>query len=156
MDPRMAAVPRPGVSMSGSPIPGTPLMGCPWGCGVRQCNHNGHCRHLVGFTIDGKTVELRERYQDRFERTGYLLRDVKAGDVFVGQTPERRTKNGTACPTPTQRVYRKDGRAPVLDDGKTYRYRPDGTEHFQFGDQDMDLADDLSEAELEEATKPAA
>ncbi len=30
---------------------------CPFGCGDEELDDNGYCRHLVGFTNDGKTFE---------------------------------------------------------------------------------------------------
>lgn len=30
---------------------------CPFGCGVEDCDDNGYCRHLVGYTTDKKSME---------------------------------------------------------------------------------------------------
>ncbi|MES2155749.1 MAG: hypothetical protein V4510_11495 [bacterium] len=30
---------------------------CPYGCGVRDLDENGYCKHLVGFSNDGRTYE---------------------------------------------------------------------------------------------------
>ncbi len=68
---------------------------CPYGCGQEDLDENGACRHLVGFTNDGKTFEplivgqrgLRVVDANRFDQeTGLYSRNVmsiQAGDELV-------------------------------------------------------------------------
>lgn len=141
MDPRLDNLPR---DLSSSEQ--GPEMLCPFGCGVEQCNDLGYCRHLVGFikADPGSRVELRERHSGHHERCGYIIRDRKPDDVLVA-TMKRTRKNraGQHCPTPTYRVYNKNGKAPVRDlgDGK-YERRPEslsrGWKDFQYEDDDVE------------------
>jgi hypothetical protein len=59
---------------------------CPFGCCLADMDENGACRHLVGFTNDGKTYEplvmgargLRIVDAMRFDRrTGLYTRNIK-------------------------------------------------------------------------------
>lgn len=72
---------------------------CPFRCTHKDVNPHGYCKHLVGFTEDGRTIEMRELVGTR-ERCGHLTDEVKASDVIVPMA------------TTTSRVYRKDGNAP--------------------------------------------
>ena len=94
---------------------------CPCGCSVQRLDDKGYCRHLIGWTVDGQTVELREKFGSGHERTGNLLGVVEEDDILISGTPFRKDKNGNHTPTPTYRVYRKSGKAPIVDDGKQIR-----------------------------------
>lgn len=85
MDPRVAEMPRNRMVAK----PRHPLV-CPCGCGIPQMNSNGYCKHLVGFTLDRKTVELREfvggkeTFEDhRYERVGVKTREIEPADIMV-------------------------------------------------------------------------
>lgn len=91
---------------------------CPFHCGLQRVDLNGYCRHLIGWSVDGETVELREEFSPGKERVGHLLGVVEDGDVLVSGTPDRKNKAKQPCPTPSHRVYRKTGTAPIRDDGK--------------------------------------
>ena len=112
---------------------------CPCRCQVRHLDDKGYCKHLIGWTIDGQTIELRELFGTGFERTGNILGIVEDDDILVSGTPFRTDKQGNPSPTPTQRVYRRTGKAPVRDDG-TYIRRTPG--------RDMSMEPDAEDAEI--------
>lgn len=156
MDPRVESLPRDMTAFlegreQAAADHGIELL-CPFGCGIQKCNPVGHCRHLVGFTIDMKTVELRERYgvgenQPNHERTGYLIRELDSQDRLIGTMKKaRRNSRKQHTPTPTYRVYRQDGRAPVLDNGKYQRRAESVSQGWE------DFESDLNEDEEAEET----
>lgn len=56
---------------------------CPFGCGEAQSDDHGYCKHLVGFTDDGKTMEARLVNREGTKQK--TAKDAKAG-VEVLQT----------------------------------------------------------------------
>lgn len=90
---------------------GGPQNLCPFGC--TRLDINGYCRHLVGWTQDGKRIEVRERTERGRERTGHLLDKVRKTDVLKNSTTGRKNKAMQNCPSPNYRVYRQDGRFPT-------------------------------------------
>lgn len=68
---------------------------CPYGCTLEDCDDNGYCDHLVGFTTDGKTMEP-------------MVKDVKGRRVVDGAHPEPLAKGDEKMQiTVSSRVYRK-------------------------------------------------
>lgn len=113
MDPRVLELPR---KTSENPSEVKHL--CPFGCMDGKVDENGYCRHLVGYTDDRKTVELRTkrvsaRTGNVHEQTGILTRAAQPGDKLIGTCPGRLNKNRQHTPPTSFRVYRQDGRAPV-------------------------------------------
>lgn len=54
---------------------------CPYGCTDEEIDENGYCRHLIGFTTDGKNMEPM-RYNERGLRqviVKYVPRDGQPG-----------------------------------------------------------------------------
>lgn len=106
MDPRLTPPPRPdAVDMIGKQngvVKPKPTL-CPFGCKEDEpsMTAHGYCRHLIGWTTDGKTFERRERV-------------VNTDFEFVrGKHPV--LESDTCVPLSSGlRVYRKSGRAPVL------------------------------------------
>jgi len=99
MDPRTSDLPRAKLRVK----PKFPLI-CPCGCDIPQMNAVGFCKHLVGFTVDRNTVELRELVgadeqnpHGRYERVGVEKRRISADDIIVEME------------TPTCRVYQANG-----------------------------------------------
>src|ERR1700735_1453801 len=49
---------------------------CPHGCDTSELSEIGHCRHLVGFTSNGKTYEpQKKRMRPAREADGKIIRD---------------------------------------------------------------------------------
>ncbi len=151
MDPRLAELPRD-LKLEAEQEASIELL-CPYGCGVGRVDDQGRCRHLVGYVMKGtRTVELRERVGDR-QRCGVLIRDLQKDDVIIPTM--KRTRRNTRkqhTPSPTYRVYRKDGRAPMTPSDKMqeivgYRQRP---ETSQVGWGDEAEFDDLDDAITED------
>lgn len=89
---------------------------CPFGCrGEGKVNNHGYCKHLVGWTLDGKVVELREPLGEEFERTGREKRELEPDDIVV---PRK---------TPTSRVYRavEPGEKPISTRSKVSQHDAD-------------------------------
>jgi hypothetical protein len=119
MDPRMSSLP----ANRGHRATGVVNL-CPYGCPAKALTEQGYCKHLVGFTLDGQTVELNEKFMaavhdengdpldtgGRFQRTGPRFGKVEPTDVVVEVT------NGRPVATPTRRVYR-----PGPDDKRVER-----------------------------------
>jgi hypothetical protein len=131
MDPRVLELPR-----QTTEDPSAVKYLCPFGCMEDRSDDNGYCRHLVGFTDDRKTVELRtrtisNRTGQMHEQTGILVRGASPGDKVVGTMPGRINKNRQHTPPTSFRVYRADGKAPIpitdkqLADVDAQRRRPD-------------------------------
>jgi hypothetical protein len=72
---------------------------CPFGCATDELDEHGYCKHLVGFTADGKTLEpmaADERGRRRVD--GGRREPVLKGDVL---------ERITTC----SRVYRDEKKA---------------------------------------------
>lgn len=97
---------------------------CPYGCSQADLDENGACKHLVGFSNDGKTYEplivgkrgLRVVDANRFDpETGLYSRNIlsiQAGDELVNPEEEQLDPRGggalhTAKKWVSARVYRK-------------------------------------------------
>jgi hypothetical protein len=65
---------------------------CPHGCEDHQLDHNGYCRHLVGFTTDKKT------YEPMVRKNG--VRVVQVPLVETGEIDEDGTKTKVPNPPP--------------------------------------------------------
>lgn len=97
--------PRTGTLVRKKPKGGGPEMLCPYGCGNKECDDRGYCRHLIGFTLDGRNMEVLERWgpDNSYLRHGKLVEPVLHSDIIVPRE------------TPTSRVYRgAPGERPVL------------------------------------------
>ena len=112
MDPRTANLPANRCKPKEKPIL------CPFGCarGSVQANINehGYCRHLVGFSLDKATMEVRCKIGER-EQTGPLTEKVLKTDQLVEMA------------TPTFRVYRQDGKAPFVVSPEELETEPEST-----------------------------
>lgn len=81
---------------------------CPFGCREEDLtNELGYCRHLKGFTRDGKTFEPIK------------ARNTKSEHLFVdGSDPQKVLKTDKLIPiTDCSRVYRDDSKAEVAKNG---------------------------------------
>jgi hypothetical protein len=58
---------------------------CPFGCGVPELNETGYCRHLVGFTNDGKTLEPVVDDVNGFTGKPTGLKTVKGHNTLTGE-----------------------------------------------------------------------
>lgn len=86
---------------------------CPYGCripGKQLTNEAGFCKHLVGFSEDGKTMEVMEEY--RVTESGGAFTRMKS-DPKTGLTVKEAVKSDDVLvpmhPTITIRVYRSKG-----------------------------------------------
>lgn len=78
---------------------------CPYGCKAGTPGHNaefGYCRHLVGWTLDDKTIDVRTAKPVVEDGNLYDF-NAPAGDTV------RETDVIVRMGTPTSRVYRYDG-----------------------------------------------
>jgi len=92
----------------------TPIPDCPYNCRGELLDEHGRCRHLIGYTNDGLTMEVRQSLGNEampdLERVGHqtggkgkntqLTFPVEEGDLVVAT-------RGTS-----KRVYRRTGAAP--------------------------------------------
>lgn len=94
MDPRLADMPRNRMRVK----PRFPEI-CPCGCKLADMNDKGYCKHLVGWTLDRKIVELRETFgTGQYERCGVETRPIDPkNDIIVEME------------TMTARVYQTQG-----------------------------------------------
>lgn len=69
---------------------------CPCGCDEKDLNEHGYCKHLVGFTVEGKVIELREANPAPaiLERTGFKTEPVREDDILVPITSTSRVYRG--------------------------------------------------------------
>ena len=99
---------------------------CPFGCLNEELNDIGHCKHLIGFTSNGKTYEPQiKRMRPAREADGRIVRD-DAGKMtmewdgswitdgrkeviqLVKSTDELRSGGSYGRPCVSSRVYRPD------------------------------------------------
>lgn len=143
MDPRLhrELIPRPPL---GEPIGVKPNL-CP--CGCRAVDENGYCRHLVGFTTDGKTMEIRELIRDHesYEMTGRKTEPVLKTDKIV-QIPAAGAPRGTYLAT--ARVYRAGAKAPIKPTGEP------SIPKAYYGPDDLDDEEEDREEAEAKATAP--
>lgn len=95
---------------------------CPFGCKNDKLNEIGHCRHLVGFSSNGKTFEPQvKRKRPAREADGKIIRDDDKNVVMEwdgawitdGRNPQivlKTDKLVTSAIRPgvSKRVYRRD------------------------------------------------
>lgn len=92
---------------------------CPFGCPTEEIDEIGHCKHLVGFTSNGKTYEPQvHRMRPTREPDGKFVRDesgkiMKHWDgawITDGKNPQLVDKTDILVSTGvSSRVYRKAG-----------------------------------------------
>src|SRR5438132_2664246 len=105
MDPRL--IDQPGLGESKLTVPmrqakaaakGERLNLCPCGCDDKELTEHDYCKHLVGFSNDGKTVELREIVNEPgkspYERVGRETRPIGEDDHLVQITTSYRVYHG--------------------------------------------------------------
>lgn len=65
---------------------------CPFGCETEDLDDNGYCRHLVGFSNDGKSFEAMVTDQKTGRRSvmGSRVAPVEKGDKLVRITVSSR------------------------------------------------------------------
>ena len=96
MDPRVAALPR---NAAAKPKGSIPLL-CPFGCGRKEVNESGYCKHLIGFTDDNHNMELRQpQITKNGDDTGYEKVGTRRAKVLP-------TDWIVEMNSPTSRVYR--------------------------------------------------
>ena len=70
---------------------GEKVNACPFGCEVSDLDELGYCRHLVGFTNDGKTMEpMREGMDGRRKVFGKESESVLKADKLIKITVSSR------------------------------------------------------------------
>lgn len=76
---------------------------CPFGCEQDDIDEHGYCRHLVGFTNDGKQMEP-------------MIHDDQGRKVVQGAKKEPVLKTDKLIQiTVSQRVYRESGTSQLLE-----------------------------------------
>lgn len=135
---------------------------CPFGC--EKVDEHGFCFHIVGFTNDGKTVELITRVKDLRDRlparlgtpqTGLKRREVEAGDKVVNpeydQFDQQTGMTHKAKTWVSARVYRKDAidpaTLPEFEEPEPGRSEPP---HWMA----QALSREMTDQEMDDATKP--
>ena len=71
-------------------LSGEKVNACPFGCELEELDEHGYCRHLVGFTTDGKVLERQRLVGDRRQVFGNEKEPVRKGDVLVQITTSSR------------------------------------------------------------------
>lgn len=72
---------------------------CPFGCDHTELDEQGYCRHLVGWTDDGKQMEVRERLPSGIgERVLPSRQPVKKGDKIVPREMSSRVYRDDPAP----------------------------------------------------------
>ncbi len=97
---------------------------CPFGCQNEHLDHVGYCRHLVGFTQDGKKYEPLRRVATK-DKTGQLIVrgrfvQVKRSRVCVGVNEEGE-KEYADGPPELEPVLPGDEVIMITTTGRVYR-----------------------------------
>ncbi len=96
-----------------------PDVHCPFGCVLEDCDENGYCRHLVGFTNNGRdieTIQVNAKTGTKYVTCKKeLIAHVIRGDRLIN--PEReiidKGVRTIAKRWVSARVYRRTGAEPV-------------------------------------------
>ena len=92
-----------------------PKTGCPFCRDAKLTNTKGYCPHLIGFTLDGYTMEIREQVPGpRSDENGKLIWDGEREKVSTPTAIEEGDIIATQS-TPTSRVYRAGANAPYAE-----------------------------------------